>query len=600
MTQSFQSLASYDPTRINSTVQSINSTVQCNQCGASVAVKAGEDTLAAITAHVLTSHSGNDAMNDLNRVNSRHQSSSSSAMSASGADENAPRTMRSSSKFIREQLDSFAGRGASDDYFGLSKSTMQSSPSSDDRVGQTKDSSSNANRGKAASHFEEDNEARALDWNQLQSLDKPDSDEVTVAGARPGANQSAETSVRVKTEGGSEISAEMTAAVAVSNGQARYQSHVLSAADPLPAPSTYSASNPQSASNSAKQSTATSPHAGDKRKQSTSSSASKMSCFSPLASSQPVPSSVPAANRQKRRRAEKDEDAALIQAYERQVNTLNEAMRQLLAFVSTPFSSGTDAYVDELIAAYRGEYMKEQSREGRAAENKRYARAMAAYFLTYYHSTSINVQGPQFNLQQNNGHLETPFVMQQATASNFHSNQHPNHSNTNVHSSSAYPNANSSNQQSDANASNAHPSGDPTTSFSSLLNMPSDPFEGLNHPLYPHLSSLLYTVIDSLLMDTLQIAIFSVYLERLEPYWILELPPAAQARLLLLAAYAMKLAYVDNHSIYLPYLSGLYANFSQILSEYLHSKPGVKLGIQPQHLASRFRSLLASLSTNDS
>ena len=104
-----------------------------------------------------------------------------------------------------------------------------------------------------------------------------------------------------------------------------------------------------------------------------------------------------------------------------------------------------------------------------------------------------------------------------------------------------------------------------------LQRIPLDPWEGLSHPLYPNLTLLLYTIIDALLMDTLQITLFSLYLERLEPFFILEASPSSQARLLLIVAYAMKLAYMENHSIFPTLLDGAVLQLLQTVRG-LHSQ----------------------------
>jgi len=57
---------------------------------------------------------------------------------------------------------------------------------------------------------------------------------------------------------------------------------------------------------------------------------------------------------------------------------------------------------------------------------------------------------------------------------------------------------------------------------------------------------------------------------------------------LLMIAYCVKLSYSDEHSAFIPLLTGLYPNFSQNLSDYLHSKSSIRLGIQPQLLNSRY------------
>ena len=590
--------------------------------------------------------------------------SSSAAHSADGPDEGTRelRSSRSSSKFIREQLEGLSGGGggggggagnggsgsAGGGTGGRSRGGKGGGGHGDgDKVkveadrGHGRNGSSHPSSGGGSSNsgssngdsaFEEDEDAGALQWGNLQRLDQ--SDDKTAATATQQSTQrhaedandvaaaatallSASGSLPIERNGIAAAAAAVAAAadrmdeshnsgtgsserqplagapiVGATFQPAAYVPHIprpqppgTQSAYPYPPavnpPSTatamstatadgkrkHSALGPSLASSSAAAlSTATAgkaSHTVTAQPPSTASTSSSNMSFSATATS-----TAAAGSSNRKRRKKEDEESSLNLAYERQISLLNEAIRQLLAYVS-PLHSQADAYVDELITGYRSEYMKEQLREGRTGENKRYARAMSGYFLSFYSTSNLNTQLALQNIAYYPpGGTATP----------------------NAASTSTPP----SNSVHSPLSGSSTPVGTMRPEALLQQRLLADTWEGLSHPLYSNLTLLLYTVIDALLMDALQVTLWSLYLERLEPFFILDPSPQSQARMLLLTAYAVKLAYCGNHDIYLPYLTGLYAQFSKLFAEYVHSKPGIKLGVSNTQLTARYR-LLGSL-----
>ena len=578
-----------------------------------------------------------------------HSSPAPAAAAAAGDDgfayDREPRSTRSSSKFIREQLEGLArpggrlpgsreteekegaeveeaegaerGSGGRSDALYKNGERQQSSSSSGSRLsGSAEAEEGGGGSASSPSAFEEDEDAGALQWSNLQPLDKSDDTAAAAPASAPGVAGLSEVAAAAsallsglpkqdRNGGGAagkgdrredDIRASAPASSAQS-GSTRQSSPPQLAALPRSSPPQQPVSLPFAPIPSASSSPFSPTTAANKRHLSSLSSApavpsvssaqsaaSSPSLFASSSHSSPSASSAAskllsnqnatsASSSSRKRRKKEDEESSLNLAYERQISTLNEAIRQLLAYVS-PLHSHTDAFVDELISAYRGEYMKEQLRDGRTAENKKFARAMAAYFLTFYHNANMSAQ-----LQHHDG--------KEGGAAG---------------AGAGGAGASAGGSGAGGEGSSGMGGGGLGSSSSGLSSGASgpqrDPWEGVSHPLYSNVTLLLYTIIDALLMDTLQVVLFSLYLERLEPFFILEPSPASQARLLLLTAYAMKLAYLDNHSIFLPYLTGLYSNFSRLFSEYLHSKQGVKLGIANTQLTARFR-LFGSLREKD-
>ena len=556
------------------------------------------------------------------------------------------RSSRSSSKFIREQLEGLGGaegtRGGAGAGSARGGSRAGKGAGQYEQADKVKVESDKSNRRHSAgsngdSGFEEDEDAGALQWGALQRLDQ--SDDKSASGARraedandvaaaASALLSASATLPIERDGIAAAAAAVAAAAermddsptntaASSQHQAamsvgapivgatfqpaayiplipRPQPPGTQSGYPYPPGIDHSSQSSSSLSSSNASSAAASTDGKRKHSSLTHSPSSSSSAHStptvpgkapPSAPLPPsaAPSGTPNINfspapgsssgssavSSRKRRKKEDEESSLNLAYERQISLLNEAIRQLLAYVS-PLHSQADAYVDELITGYRSEYMKEQLREGRTAENKRYARAMSGYFLSFYATSNLNSQLALQNVAYYppNGAPGGPATAPISTPS---------------------PTA----AQSAASGSSS-----PVASLRPdvLLQqrMQGDTWEGLSHPLYSNLTLLLYTVIDALLMDALQVTLWSLYLERLEPFFILDPSPQSQARMLLLTAYAVKLAYCANHDIYLPYLTGLYAQFSKLFSEYVHSKPGIKLGVSNTQLTARYR-LLGSL-----
>ena len=152
-----------------------------------------------------------------------------------------------------------------------------------------------------------------------------------------------------------------------------------------------------------------------------------------------------------------DTEVSLVTAYDREVARFGECVRQLFAYVPDALvnhRTPNDHFIDDLIQAYRSHYLNMQMSSGdsRANETKRFARAFAAYFLTYYHQKQ----------------------RQQA--------QDDNAANSTAHDASA-------------------------SAIDTVKATVSDPWEGLNHPLHKSLSSLIYALSESFCLNALEMSV---------------------------------------------------------------------------------------------
>mmetsp|Transcript_781 Transcript_781/g.1230 ORF Transcript_781/g.1230 Transcript_781/m.1230 type:complete len:111 (+) Transcript_781:107-439(+) len=94
-----------------------------------------------------------------------------------------------------------------------------------------------------------------------------------------------------------------------------------------------------------------------------------------------------------------------------------------------------------------------------------------------------------------------------------------------------------------------------------------------------------------MMMSDLEITVWSMFLDKLQPDWISLRPPEAQLAALLYAGYSMKLLWceVEEHQMLVPYLHRVQPDFTVRYIEWMRSKKGVKFAIAPLALRRRYQ-----------
>jgi len=92
-------------------------------------------------------------------------------------------------------------------------------------------------------------------------------------------------------------------------------------------------------------------------------------------------------------------------------------------------------------------------------------------------------------------------------------------------------------------------------------------------------------------MTDLDIAVWSMFLEKLQPDWVSLRPADKQLAALLYAGYSMKLLWcsVEEHQMLIPYLHRVQPNFTARFVEWMQEKKGVKFAIAPVSLRRRYQ-----------
>jgi len=109
-------------------------------------------------------------------------------------------------------------------------------------------------------------------------------------------------------------------------------------------------------------------------------------------------------------------------------------------------------------------------------------------------------------------------------------------------------------------------------------------------PHSQHLQAIVGTVenvADRFLMNDLEIVLWSLYLDRLEPFW-LRLSAPQQALALLCTAYSMKAVFAADHLTFVPMLNEIVADFGVRYQGWLVGKGPISLAIPPVMLHARF------------
>jgi len=99
------------------------------------------------------------------------------------------------------------------------------------------------------------------------------------------------------------------------------------------------------------------------------------------------------------------------------------------------------------------------------------------------------------------------------------------------------------------------------------------------------------SVAEALMMSELDIAIWSLFLDKLQPDWISLRPPEAQLAALFYAGYSMKMLWseVEEHQLLVPYLHRQQQDFSARYMEWIRARPNVEFAIPPLVLRKRFQ-----------
>eukprot|EP00466_Bigelowiella_natans_P006743 jgi/Bigna1/86374/estExt_fgenesh1_pg.C_100064 len=110
-------------------------------------------------------------------------------------------------------------------------------------------------------------------------------------------------------------------------------------------------------------------------------------------------------------------------------------------------------------------------------------------------------------------------------------------------------------------------------------------------PLIAPLCKCAQSVAEAMLMTDLDIAVWSMFLEKLQPDWVSLRPADKQLAALLYAGYSMKLLWcsVEEHQMLIPYLHRVQPNFTARFVEWMQEKKGVKFAIAPVSLRRRYQ-----------
>lgn len=93
---------------------------------------------------------------------------------------------------------------------------------------------------------------------------------------------------------------------------------------------------------------------------------------------------------------------------------------------------------------------------------------------------------------------------------------------------------------------------------------------------------------DALLMNDLELAVWTIYADRLEPNWMHTENVALRMQQLFFVGYCVKMMFVRTHIEFLPLLDALYQDFGHVFQKWLDSKTKVRLSVPPIVLNERF------------
>eukprot|EP00468_Gymnochlora_sp_CCMP2014_P006403 CAMPEP_0167751176 /NCGR_PEP_ID=MMETSP0110_2-20121227/6413_1 /TAXON_ID=629695 /ORGANISM="Gymnochlora sp., Strain CCMP2014" /LENGTH=397 /DNA_ID=CAMNT_0007636603 /DNA_START=1371 /DNA_END=2564 /DNA_ORIENTATION=- len=110
-------------------------------------------------------------------------------------------------------------------------------------------------------------------------------------------------------------------------------------------------------------------------------------------------------------------------------------------------------------------------------------------------------------------------------------------------------------------------------------------------PLILPVCTCVKSVAEAMMMSDLDIAVWSMFLDKLQPDWISIRPPEAQLAALLYAGYSMKLLWcgVEEHQQLVPYLHRVQPDFTAKYIAWMRARRSVKFAIPPIELRRRYQ-----------
>lgn len=93
---------------------------------------------------------------------------------------------------------------------------------------------------------------------------------------------------------------------------------------------------------------------------------------------------------------------------------------------------------------------------------------------------------------------------------------------------------------------------------------------------------------DALLMNEVELSVWSLYLESLNSHWVLQRPPDNMLRTLLFSAFATKINLTPDSTFLLPYLKGVVPDFMDTFRTFASAKPTALLHVPSAVLNQRY------------
>ncbi len=112
-------------------------------------------------------------------------------------------------------------------------------------------------------------------------------------------------------------------------------------------------------------------------------------------------------------------------------------------------------------------------------------------------------------------------------------------------------------------------------------------------PLFVPTCKCAASVAEAFVMNDLELAVWSLYLDKLQPDWATVKSAQDKLTALIFSAYTVKLLWseIEDHQMFLPYLNRVLPGFTGKYKLWIQSKKKIKFGIPPLALAERYKLL---------